>query len=179
MLGAADGVQVLLFCSHGGRLQRLRVALQRVQLLPLAVHVVLVALQVRRLKAQVVSERTSAGAGSVTPPNKVTRYLGEGLGARSTDKRLLSSVPPLVVLQVRLVFKRLQTGETQSGGQAAHGQAGHRRGGRAHLVAHLAGERSFVAVDPLVFLQVGSANEGLPTDVAPVGFEARVDLQVL
>lgn len=30
VLGAADGVQVLLLCSHGGGLQRLCVALQRI-----------------------------------------------------------------------------------------------------------------------------------------------------
>lgn len=36
-------------------------------------------------------------------------YLGEGLGAGRTDERLLSSVSPLVVLQVRLVFKGLHT----------------------------------------------------------------------
>lgn len=52
VLGAADVLQVLLLGSHGGGLQRLRVALQRVQLLPLAVHVVLMALQVRRLEQQ-------------------------------------------------------------------------------------------------------------------------------
>lgn len=46
LLGAADGVQMLLLCSHGGSLQSLRVALQRVQLLPLTVHVVLMTLQV-------------------------------------------------------------------------------------------------------------------------------------
>lgn len=37
------------------------------------------------------------------------RYLGEGLGAGWTDERLLSSVSPLMVLQMRLVFKGLHT----------------------------------------------------------------------
>lgn len=46
MLGAADGVQMLLFGSHGGGLQCLCVALQWIQLFPLAVHVVLVTLQI-------------------------------------------------------------------------------------------------------------------------------------
>lgn len=59
MLGAADSVQVLLLGCHGSGLQRLCVALQRTQLLPLAVHVVLVSLQVRRLEGQKDSERTA------------------------------------------------------------------------------------------------------------------------
>lgn len=84
---------------------------------------------------------------------------------------------PLVVLQVRLVFKRLQTGETvrQTGGPQTGGTQVRQS---AHLVTHLAGERSLVAVNSLMFFQVGSANERLPTDVTPVGFEACVDLQV-
>lgn len=36
-------------------------------------------------------------------------YLGEGLGAGWTDEGFLSSVPPLVVLQVGLVFECLRT----------------------------------------------------------------------
>lgn len=47
------------------------------------------------------------------------------------------------------------------------------------LVAHLAGEGPLVAVDPLVLLQVGRPDEGLPAGLAPVRLEARVDLQVL
>lgn len=69
-------------------------------------------LQIRSLKVQVDGGLSTGGTRALAPSNR--RYLGEGLGARSTDKRFLSSVSPLVVLQVRLVFKRLQTGETQS-----------------------------------------------------------------
>lgn len=61
VLGAADSVQVLLLGGHGGGLQRLCVTLQRAQLLPLAVHVVLVPLQVRRLGG--------GGRGTVNAPH--------------------------------------------------------------------------------------------------------------
>lgn len=46
MLGAADGVQMLLLSSHGSSLQCLSITLQRIQLLPLTVHVVLMTLQI-------------------------------------------------------------------------------------------------------------------------------------
>lgn len=69
VLGAADRVQVLLLGCHGGSLQRLCVALQGAQLLPLAVHVVLVPLQVRRLEAQEDSEHTVPLPTMVAPAN--------------------------------------------------------------------------------------------------------------
>lgn len=108
MLGAVDGVQMLLLCSHRSRLQRLCVALQCAQLFPLTMHVVLVTLQIRSLKVQVDSELSTSSStvtSTMTPNN--SRYLGEGFGTRSTDKRFLSSVSPLMILQVRLVFKCL------------------------------------------------------------------------
>lgn len=124
MLGAVDGVQMLLLCSHCSRLQRLCVALQCVQLFPLTVHVVLVTLQIRSLKVQVDSELGASGSmvtSTPTPDN--SSYLGEGFGTRSTDKRFLSSVSPLVILQMRLVFKCLQTGETHAQSDRQTGEA--------------------------------------------------------
>lgn len=67
VLGAADGVQVLLLGCHGGCLQRLCVALQRAQLLPLAVHVVLMPLQVGRLEGQ--RDRTARNEYNTTINN--------------------------------------------------------------------------------------------------------------
>lgn len=50
---------------------------------------------------------------------------------------------------------------------------------QTYLITHLAGERSLVAMNALVFFQIWSSNERLPTNVTSVRFEARVDLQVL
>ncbi|MEQ2209655.1 hypothetical protein XENOCAPTIV_002121 [Xenoophorus captivus] len=53
-------IQVLFLGSHGSGLQRLGVAVQRIQLLPLAVHVVLMTLEVRRLKQQSGTELSTS-----------------------------------------------------------------------------------------------------------------------
>lgn len=83
-----------------------------------------------------------------------------------------------MVLQVRLVFECLQTGESQTGeSQTGERQTGERQ--TAHLVTHLAGEWPLVAVNSFMFFQVWSSNERFPTIITPVWFEACVDLQVL
>lgn len=47
-----------------------------------------------------------------------------------------------------------------------------------YLVTHLAGKGPLIAVDPLMFLQIWSSDERLPTDFTAIGFEPGVDLQV-
>lgn len=142
--------------GHGRGLKLLRLALQtaRAQLFALAVHVVLVPLQVRRF--------------------------GEGFGARAADEGLLSSVPPLVVLQVRLVFEGLFAHLTGEGPLVAVHPLVFLQVGRADegLAAVFAAVRLEARVDFQMFFQVSLRGEGFGADLADEGPVGRMQLLV-
>lgn len=108
---------------------------------------------------------------------RLDAYLGKGFSAGWTDEGFLSSVSPFMVLQVRLMFKRLhrkvrRTGEPTDRYEEEEAD----RDTWTHLLTHLAGEWPLVAVNSFVFLQIRSSNERFTASVTPVRFEARVDL---
>lgn len=108
---------------------------------------------------------------------RLDTYLGKGFSAGWTDKRFLSSVSPFMVLQVRFVFKGLHRKVRRAGEPTDRYETGEAdRDTLTHLLTHLAGERPLVAVNSFMFLQIWSSNERFTTNVAPVRFEARVDL---
>lgn len=155
---AGNGLQLLLgLRGHGRCLQLLRLALDGAggDLLPLAVHIVLMPFQIG--------------------------CLGEGLGAGAAHEGLLAPVPALMVLEVRLVFEGLVAHVAGEGPLVAVDPLVllQVRGADERLAAHLTAVGLVARVDLQVLLQVGLRGEALGAHLADEGPVGRVQLLVL